>query len=284
MVNKFNTLVIRPSKAILKTLKGGKAFALFTQFQQLILVRRKLVMIVCVIVTTMWAALNPAQFTSLWLTNNQKAQLAFQKEDFAKAALLFEDQKWRAYSYYLSGNFEMAAQVYALFDDDASLFARANALAHDKSYYQARDVYQQLLARSPNYPGAQQNLEKVLFAIFYKENAKKYNVADANVVDREGALTEEANSKVDIDEQKNGQRNKLSKTSSANFKQYLADDIWLEQVQKDPAIFLRKKFAIERCALQQVLSALMLMIWPQTTSYNLPLSFQKTRLLSLANS
>ncbi|TRX54939.1 tetratricopeptide repeat protein [Thalassomonas sp. M1454] len=190
--------------------------------------KKKHLVIAIIAVLALSIYLKPQSFINLWLTRDQQGQIYFERGDYEKAALTFADTKWVAYSYYLQGDFKQAAAIYSRFDDLNSNFAKANADAHSGKYLLAIDEFEQVLKQQPDHKGAAFNkdmLEK-LMATMVKKPGKK-------AVDDEGEISfrkQEMDAK-DI-------KDKAEKKS-------LSDEMWLENVQKNPEKFLRKKFQLE---------------------------------------
>ncbi|HYP69401.1 MAG TPA: VWA domain-containing protein, partial [Variovorax sp.] len=100
-------------------------------------------------------------FIDLWLTRDQQGRRAFEHDDFAKAAALFEDPMWRGIALYRAQRFGEAIESFALVDSAESDFNQGNALARQKRFAEAATRYEQALKRRPDWPEASANLALV---------------------------------------------------------------------------------------------------------------------------
>ena len=96
-------------------------------------------------------------FVSLWLTPDQYGHILLQLGYYQKAAEIFENPIWRATARYYHQDFEQAATLFTRQDNDVALFNEANARAHRRDYVGARNRYDLLLDRNPEFPGASAN-------------------------------------------------------------------------------------------------------------------------------
>jgi len=187
-----------------------------------------------IVVVAVASYLNPQGAIDLWLSKDQQAQIQFNQGDYDKAALTFSDQRWAAYSHYLNGNFKQAAALYSQFNDMDALFSQANANAHSFQYLIAKQQYQDILQHSSQdklNSSADNNLRQVEHIIAnISEDMKndKSNDSSKNQIFNKNAKP----------------KSELKKDLSNNQKRP-SDKIWLEQIQKDPSIFLQKKFQQE---------------------------------------
>jgi len=187
-----------------------------------------------IVVVAMASYFNPQAAIDLWLSKDQQAQIHFNQGDYDKAALTFNDQRWAAYSHYLNGNFTQSAALYSQFNDMDALFAQANANAHSFQYLVAKQQYQDILQQGSQHKlnhSADNNLRQVEHIIAnISADMKNENSNDS--------------SKNQILNKNKKQRSELKKDPS-NIKKRPSDKIWLEQIQKDPGVFLQKKFQQE---------------------------------------
>ncbi len=201
------------------------------------------IIIAALLLTILFAYSKPQQFADLWLTPDQQGQLLFNFEYYLLAAKQFSNTRWQAYSLYASEQFDQAATLYNQFEQAADILARANALAQARRYIKARDIYQSLLKNMPDNAAAQHNL-KIVQAI----------IDDVNRMS-ESQQPEEGDSPKELGdepqtgdgaEKKQGQKQKIKQLDAH---QLLLDpslnEMWLRQVQKDPALFLSNKFHMQ---------------------------------------
>lgn len=179
----------------------------------------------------------------LWLTRDQHAQVLFKLGYYRHAATTFTSPQWQAYSYYAAEDFDSAANVYSQFASVEARFFRANAMAHGRHYAKAREIYQSILIEDPNHNGAQENL-KIIQAIINEINlTSQYQAAEQGESSK--ALGDEPQT-ADGAERKDLVPQEITQLTA---EQILQDpqlnEIWLRQVQKNPARFLSYKFQLQ---------------------------------------
>lgn len=94
-----------------------------------------------------------------WLNDNQDGLVAFNKQDFATAAAKFDDNNWKAASYYRQGDFENAYKEYAKSSDVTALYNQGNALAKGGKIEDAIAKYEEVIKAQPEHEDAKFNLE-----------------------------------------------------------------------------------------------------------------------------
>jgi Ca-activated chloride channel family protein len=201
------------------------------------------VLISGVLIIALFAYLKPQEFADLWLTPDQQGQLLFQLGDYQQAAEHFESTRWLAYSLYGAENFDQAATIYDQFDNTQAQLSRANALAHARRYIKARNIYQELLSKDSTNPAALHNTKIVQKII------DETNLLSESQQAEEGESSKElgdAPQTGDGGQKKEGRKQVVEQLDAG---QLLLDpalnDMWLRQVQKDPALFLANKFQIQ---------------------------------------
>ena len=204
--------------------------------------RKTAINLLTIIVLAGFVFLKPQQFADLWLTKDQQGKILFNRGYFDEAASTFTNTRWQAFSLYGAEQFDQAATLYSQFIRPEDVLARANALAHGRRYVKARDMYQTILDKDPENSAAQNNL-KVVQAIIDDVN----RLSESQKPD-EGASKELGDEPQTGDgAEKQEAREQVVEQLSAE--QLLLDpalnDMWLRQVQKDPARFLSKKFNMQ---------------------------------------
>ncbi len=86
---------------------------------------------------------------SLWSTDNQQAQQAFQQEQYKKAAEQFDTPQWKASAAYRAGDYQQAEALLKPLNDAQSHYNRGNALAKGGQLQPALAAYEQALALNP---------------------------------------------------------------------------------------------------------------------------------------
>ncbi|TSA41620.1 MAG: VWA domain-containing protein [Methylococcaceae bacterium] len=98
----------------------------------------------------------------VWQTADQQAQQAYKQQDYAKAAELFVDPKWKSAAYYQAGEYAKAAALGLKSDSDsADFYNQANALAQAGKLQEAVAGYEHALKLNPNNADAKYNKEIV---------------------------------------------------------------------------------------------------------------------------
>jgi Ca-activated chloride channel family protein len=185
-----------------------------------------------------WAVANPARFVGLWLTPDQQGWLLFQRHEYERAARAFSDPRWRGTALYAAQDFSAAAQYFSQYQDPQSLLARANALAHQREYLDARDLYRDLAQRFPGHPAPAVNLpivQALIDANRALSESQASELGDLSSTSDEGPRSSEGD-----------ERMSFAEREQLNAEQLLEDPaltrMWLRQVQRDPAEFLANKF------------------------------------------
>jgi len=198
-----------------------------------------------VIVGCLFAYLKPQQFTDLWLTRDQQGQLLFQLGHYQQASSAFKSAQWQAYSSYGAEQYKNAATLYSQFDDIDSQIAKANALAHGREYIKARNLYRKILTLSPQNIAATTNIA-IVQAIIDEVNRLS---ASQKAEDGE-AIKELGDEPQTGDGAEREEVPKEQEIEQLTAEQLLLDpslnDMWLRQVQKNPANFLSQKFYMQQ--------------------------------------
>lgn len=191
--------------------------------------------------TVAWVAFNPQGFIDLWLTPDQQGRLWFAYGDYERASRRFEDPRWRGMSLYAAQDFSAAAQYFSQYQDASSLLARGNALAQSREYLDARAAYLELKRRYPEHPAPAVNLPIIQALIDANRELSESQVSEAGDMSTDndkGPRSSEGD-----DRPTNIEREQLSA------EQLLQDSsltqMWLRQVQRNPAEFLSTKFDVQ---------------------------------------
>ncbi|NMP15330.1 hypothetical protein [Thalassotalea sp. Y01] len=187
-----------------------------------------------------YAAFNPHQFSSWWLTRDQQGQLLFQFKQYQHAASKFSNSRWQAYSLYGAQEFDKAAIIYSQYTDLDDMLARANAMAHAQRYVEARQVYTAILEQQATHLGAQHNLKIV------QDIIDSINLMSESQQPEEGDSPKELGDEPQRAEGAEKKEARQVEIETMSAEQLLNDaklnEMWLRQVQKNPARFLSNKF------------------------------------------
>ncbi len=183
-------------------------------------------------------------FADWWLTPDQQGRLLMQGGHYREAAHRFRDPQWKGLALYYAEDFMQAAEYFSRSDSDQALFNEANARAQARDYLRAVSRYDQLLARSPQFPGAQANRDRVqalideinqLSASQRPEPGEDSNELGEDDPRAADGATQEVWSTIEIEQ--------------LTAEQVLGDsatrEMWLRGVQKDPSDFLASKFSMQ---------------------------------------
>lgn len=185
----------------------------------------------------------PQAFTDLWLTRDQQGYVYFKLGKYDLAAVTFTNQRWQAYSFYAAEKFDEAAIIYDQFDDTESIFSRANALAHARRYVKSREIYKELLSIAPSHKGGINNLAII------EDIIKQVNLMSKSQKAEAGDAPQELGDKPQTGDGENKQELRKQEVEQYSAQQLLLDkqlnEMWLRQVQKDPASFLTNKFQMQ---------------------------------------
>ena len=98
---------------------------------------------------------------SLWQTPDQRAQQAFNQQQYSEAAGQFDDSSWRAAAQYRAGQYQQAAETLKDIATADGHYNRGNALAKLGQLQDALQAYQQALKIDPKHADAQHNAELI---------------------------------------------------------------------------------------------------------------------------
>ena len=185
-------------------------------------------------------------FADLWLTGDQQGRLLMQTGDYHAAATRFEEPMWKGLAYYYAEDFMLAAEYFSRSDSDDALFNQANARAHARDYVRAVNRYDQLLARTPNYPGARQNRDRVQALIDEINRLSESQQAEPGVSGEDKELGSDDAIPAQGAEELTWEQ---AETLTLSADEILADpetaQMWLRSVQQDPSNFLAIKFGMQ---------------------------------------
>ncbi|PKI17554.1 hypothetical protein [Colwellia sp. 12G3] len=207
--------------------------------------KKKWLICTFIIASCLFAYIKPQQFADLWLTRDQQGQVLFNLGHYQEASNTFKSTQWQGYSSYGAEKYKNAVTLYGQFNDIDSQIAKANAFAHGREYINARNLYQQILTIAPQNLAAQTNI-KIVQAIIDEVNrlSASQKAEDGESIKElgdepqtgDGAEREEVPIEQEIEQ--------------LSAEQLLLDpdlnEMWLRQVQKNPANFLSQKFYMQQ--------------------------------------
>jgi Ca-activated chloride channel family protein len=98
---------------------------------------------------------------SLWQTQDQRAQQAFQQQQYEQAAEQFNNPDWRAAAQYKAGKYQEAVEALKDTQTADGHYNRGNALAKAGELQEAIKAYEQTLKLDPAHADAKHNKEQV---------------------------------------------------------------------------------------------------------------------------
>ncbi len=200
---------------------------------------RKRASLVLVLIGLLWALLKPQAFLNLWLTPDQQGLLWFQLGDYRRASSRFEDPAWKGYSLYADEEFAAAETWYTQMDTAEALLGKANALAHQMRYPEAKAAYQALATRFPDHPASQTNIALMDRLIEATKDAS------AQGGDRSGKPGKQEGVAAAPGEAVQEQTPKEQFQAEQLLQDPALTDMWLRQIQRDPSEFLSTKFYLQ---------------------------------------
>ena len=96
-------------------------------------------------------------WNGLWSTPDQRASRAFESDDLAQAATLFENREWQAATHYRNGNYQQSIDALAGIENADAYYNTGNAYAQLKQWQAALDAYDQALALQSKHEDAKHN-------------------------------------------------------------------------------------------------------------------------------
>ncbi|RLA47978.1 MAG: hypothetical protein DRR04_06125 [Gammaproteobacteria bacterium] len=185
-------------------------------------------------------------FADLWLSGDQQGRLLMQMGRYQQAAGRFTNPVWRGMAHYYAEDFMVAAEYFSRQDSDAALFNEANARAHARDYIRAVNRYDRLLQRSPQYPGAKQNRQKVQDLIDEINRLSESQQQEAGISGGDKELEGDDAIPAEGAREISWEQGEITQLSAEDILQDPATAaMWLRGVQQDPSDFLAVKFSMQ---------------------------------------
>ncbi|WP_072054134.1 vWA domain-containing protein [Aliivibrio fischeri] len=213
--------------------------------------------------TTQW-------WMDLWLTPDQQGQWYFDRNEYDKAAQHYQNPLHKGVAFYYAAQYQQAYTAFmagipdlqnALEENrsvntqdkidnqkniDVLLFNTANALARQREYLAARDLFQAIVNRSPYNKAAQHNLT-LIQNIIDEINRLSESQANTGEVEQSQDLPDGEPQTADGADEQVLESQIIKQTLSAE--QILANEKvaekWLRRVEADPKYFLQNKFHMQ---------------------------------------
>jgi Ca-activated chloride channel family protein len=183
-------------------------------------------------------------FMDLWLTPNQQGRYYLERGEYSKAATRFEDIAWRGIAYYRAENFKAAAEMFSRIETADGYFNLANAWAHSRNYVAAVRTYDQVLELEPRHAAASKNRDKIQKIIDEINLLSASQQAEKS--DSSQELGEADPQTADGAERQDFVERQVEQLSAEDILlDQQMNELWMRQVQKNPARFLSVKFQMQ---------------------------------------
>ncbi|RLV60357.1 VWA domain-containing protein [Parashewanella curva] len=159
-------------------------------------------------------------WNSLWKTQNQQAQEAYNNKEYQQAAKQFNQPQWQHSAQYKAGDFKQALKGFEQDNSATGLYNQGNTLMQMGNYAEAEKRYQQALKQAPSMADAQHNLE-LAKKLQKQQQQKKQNSSGDNKQqnqdkkDQQPQQNDQQNNK-NSDEQKSQQKQNQQQQSNQN--------------------------------------------------------------------
>lgn len=212
-------------------------------------------------------------WAGLWQTPDQQAAEAFEAEDHAAAAMLFESPAWAGAASYRAGDYEGAIAAFSAVNTADGHYNRGNALAMTGNFAEAIAAYDRTLLLEPGHEDALHNKEIVEQLQEEEEaqegeqqdgesqedqseqNSQNQSEQDQENSDQQDQESQEGNQDQQQQEQQensppedqqssesNSEQNTPTDTSNEEFEEQQSLEQYLRRIEDDPGELLRRKF------------------------------------------
>ncbi len=183
-------------------------------------------------------------FMNLWLTPDQQGRYYMEKGEYKKAATKFDSISWRGVAYYRAENFKAAEEMFSRIEAADGYFNMANALAHGRNYVLAVKTYNKVLELDPAHAGAIKNrdrIQSIIDEINLMSASQKAEDSDSS----KELGDDEPQTADGVERQDFIEREVEQLTAEQILLDEQVNELWMQQVQKDPSRFLSVKFHMQ---------------------------------------
>ncbi len=183
-------------------------------------------------------------FMNLWLTLDQQGKYYMEKGEYKKAATKFDSISWRGVAYYRAENFKAAEEMFSRIETADGYFNMANALAHGRNYVLAVKTYNKVLELDPAHVGAIKNkdrIQSIIDEINLMSASQKAEDSDSS----KELGDDEPQTADGVERQDFIEREVEQLTAEQILLDEQINELWMQQVQKDPSRFLSVKFHMQ---------------------------------------
>jgi len=204
-----------------------------------------------------------------WYTTDYQGQVLYNKGQFEEAASRFEDYSHKATAAYKAGDYETAAELFALDSSATGKYNHALSLTKLGRYAEAQKIFEEALSMNPQLKQAKAGLQKTKQIISQLDSVTRFgNPKEVPKTKKKDPLKERKpepqDEKLSDDTEvkklpKDGDR--MAEESETNIRRARESDrpdttmskpdndaqrILLQKVSADPAEFLRKRFELQK--------------------------------------
>lgn len=194
-----------------------------------------------------WRVTQGHSLAALFFTPEQRAQLALNAGDYGAAAGFFPDAYRQGLAQYYAEDFETAIETLSEVDSTEGLFALANAYGQSRNYVYSVYAYNLVLERDPDHAAAMHNREIVNKIVEEMKRMGDSQQQEEGDQKRSQEITPPPG--MDDDMQEHNEIGPRPPPEQWTADQLLNDpemaELWMQQVQSDPADFLSAKFALQ---------------------------------------
>ncbi|GEM79031.1 VWA domain-containing protein [Vibrio superstes] len=180
-----------------------------------------------------------------WLTKDQQGRWLLEHDKPDQAGFAFDDNQWKAYSFYVAGEYKKAQHYYLLDDSLSGHLGLAASLAHQREYVAARHQYKEILQRYPDNLDAKNNL-KVIEGIIAQIDQFTQSQSDNTERQKSRELQHQPKTSEGVTQEVEQDQLVEEKLLAEDL---LADaqvhDRWMRRVQGELSDFMASKFAVQ---------------------------------------
>ncbi len=161
-------------------------------------------------------------YAGWFLNDNQEAMRYFKRQQYDKAAQMFQDSGWRGAAAYKSGDYKAAYEEFSKQDDVTALYNQGNALAKSGKIDEAIAKYEEVLKQQPDFEDARFNLEylkKMQQNQNQQQNQQQDNQQEQNQQQNSGGEDQDKNNQQQNQEQEGSQDQQQEKQEQQNQEQ-----------------------------------------------------------------
>jgi Ca-activated chloride channel family protein len=176
-------------------------------------------------------------FADWFLTPDQQGQRAYNANDFARAAELYQDPMWQGFALFRSGQYDKAVEVLATIETAQAAFTQGLAHIRNRQYRDGVRAFETALQRDPDYPGAAENLATAQEIVAFMEELQE----QSDTGEQGGIGADET---VFDNESGKGAETQIQVTEEDGLG-LMTTEQWMNTVDTQTGDFLRQRFRLE---------------------------------------